>query len=574
MEQVTRLWNSLSWKQRISIAAALAVALAAIWGGVRWNRQRDLRPLFTNLAPEDASAIVEKLRQSNVPYQVSDGGTILVPSARVAELRIEMAGAGLPRTGRVGFELFDQTNLGVSDFAEQVNYRRALEGELERSVMTLSEVERARVHVTFAKESLFTENRQPAKASVMVKLRPGARLSQQNVTAIQHLTASAVEGLEPSAVSVLDMSGNLLSRPAIQLEEEGRLSSGMLEFRQSLEKEYLAKIRATLDPLLGPERYRAGVSIECDFSSGEQSEETFDPTKSVMVTSARTEDLSGAAATAGIPGTASNLPRPAPRVPGSSGGVSRKTENITYQTSRVVRHIKLPQGSIRRISVAVLVDHRLRWDGAGAKARRVLEPPAPETLKVVRDVLAGVVGFQQERGDQILVESLPFEATLQAAPPPEPRNAGRTPERSPFLPGGWARPLLEKAPLPVWGAAGTILIIVMAAVLWLLVRRLRGRPKAGPATVDAGPAALPGAHAPGQIPPGKPAEFEQQALAMLEHNRAEREKLELEALQSLQVQAAPQTKKAEVLRKAISDQVRKDPAAAAQLVRTWITENR
>ncbi len=186
------------------------------------------------------------------------------------------------------------------------------------------------------------------------------------------------------------------------------MSSAMLEFRQSLEKEYLAKIRSTLDPLLGPERYRAGVSVECDFSSGEQSEETFDPSKSVMVTSARTEDVSGtAAATAGIPGTASNLPRPAPRLPGSAGGVSRKTENITYQTSRVVRHIRLPQGTVRRISVAVLVDHRLRWEGAGPRARRVLEPPAPETLKVVRDVLAGVVGFQQERGDQILVESLP-----------------------------------------------------------------------------------------------------------------------------------------------------------------------
>lgn len=572
MEQLTRLWQSLSWKQRASLAAALAVVAALLAAAVHWNRQRGLQPLFTNLAPEDAGAIVDKLKSSNVRYRVSDGGAVLVPSDRVAELRLEMASAGLPRTGRIGFELFDQTNLGVTDFAEQVNYRRALEGELERSVMALAEVERARVHVTFAKESLFTEQRQPAKGSVLVKLRPGARLSPQNVLAIQHLTASAVEGLAPEAVSVLDMAGNLLSRPALELEGEGRLTSAMLEFRQNLEREYLAKIRSTLDPLLGPGRYRAGVNVDCDFTSGEQSEETFDPSRSVMVTSARTEDLSGgAAASAGIPGTASNLPRPAPRLPGSSSGVSRKTENITYQTSRVVRRIKIPQGALRRISVAVLVDHKLRWEGEGARARRVLEPPAPETLKVVRDVLAGVVGFQQERGDQILVESLPFESTLLAEPPP-----GRVPDQTPaphgFVPPAWAKPLLEKAPLPVWLGAAAALLIVFLAIAWLLLRRLiRRRPAA---SVDsAGPAISAGVSR-GQIPPAEDEALEQQALAAIEHNRAEKERLEREALLALQKQLPTQTKKAEVLKKAIAEQTRKDPEAIAQLIRTWITENR
>jgi flagellar M-ring protein FliF len=571
MEQLNRLWQSLSWKQRASLAGALVVVAALLAAAVHWNRQRDLRPLFTNLAPEDAGAIVEKLKSSNVRYQVTDGGAVLVPSDRVAELRLEMAAAGLPRTGRIGFELFDQTNLGVTDFAEQVNYRRALEGELERSVMALAEVERARVHVTFAKESLFTEQRQPAKGSVLVKLRPGARLSPQNVLAIQHLTASAVEGLAPEAVSVLDMAGNLLSRPVLDLEGEGRLTSAMLEFRQNLEREYLAKIRTTLDPLLGPGRYRAGVNVDCDFTSGEQSEETFDPSRSVMVTSARTEDVSGAAAAAGIPGTASNLPRPAPRLPGSSSGVSRKTENITYQTSRVVRRIRIPQGSLRRISVAVLVDQKLRWEGEGPNARRVLEPPSPETLKVVRDVLAGVVGFQQERGDQILVETLPFESTLLAEPPP-----GRAPQAAPqstgFEPPAWAKPLLEKAPLPVWLGAAAALLIVLMAIAWLLLRRLlRRRPAA---SVDPSRPAVSGGAAPAQIPPGDDDALEQQTLAAMEHNRAEKERLEREALLALQKQLPAQTKKAEVLKKAIAEQTRKDPEAIAQLIRTWITENR
>lgn len=569
MQQLTRLWQSLSWKQRASLGGALIAVIALLAAAVEWNRQRDLRPLFTNLAPEDAGAIVARLKSANVRYRVSDGGSVLVPSDRVAELRLEMAASGLPRTGRVGFELFDQTNLGVTDFAEQVNFRRALEGELERSVMSLAEVERARVHVTFAKESLFTENRQPAKASVLVKLRPGARLSPQNVIAVQHLTASAVEGLAPEAVSVLDMAGNLLSRPALELDGEGRHSSAMLEFRQSLEREYLAKIRSTLDPLLGPDRYRAGVNVECDFTSGEQSEETFDPTKSVMVTSAHTEDISGAAAAAGIPGTASNLPRPAPRLPGSSSGVSRKTENITYQTSRVVRHIKIPQGSVRRLSVAVLVDHKIRWEGEGAKARRVLEPPSPESLKVVRDVLAGVVGFQQERGDQILVESLPFESTLLAEPPPARAPSGGS-VRGGFVPPAWAKPLLDKAPLPVWLGAAAALLIVLLVIAWLLLRRLVRR---GPAAaVDAGKPAVAGGASPPQIASADDGALEQQALAAIEHNRAEKERLEREALLALQKQLPAQTKKAEVLKKAIAEQARKDPEATAQLIRTWMTE--
>ncbi len=572
MQQITQLWKSLSWKQRASLGAALLAVCGLIYAAIQWNRQRDLRPLFTNLAPEDAGSIVEKLKTLNVRYRVSDGGAVLVPSSRVAELRLEMAAAGLPRTGRVGFELFDQTSLGVTDFAEQVNYRRALEGELERSVMSLAEVERARVHVTFAKESLFADRRQPAKASVLVKLRPGARLSPQNVVAVQHLTASAVEGLAPESVSVLDMAGNLLSRPSLDLEGDGRHSSAMLEFRQNLEREYLAKIRSTLDPILGADRYRAGVNIDCDFTSGEQSEETFDPSRSVMVTSARTEDVSGAgAAQAGIPGTASNLPRPAPRLPGSPSGVSRKTENVTYQTSRVVRHIRIPQGAVRRVSVAVLVDHKLRWEGAGSGARRVLEPPPPETLKVVRDVLAGVVGYQQERGDQILVESLPFESTLLAEPPAAPPSTPM-PQPGGFTPPAWAKPLLEKAPWPVWLGAAAALLVVLVAVAWLLLRRLLRRAPA--AAMEPAQPSIPGAPQPGQLPAAAQPDFEDQALAALEHTRAEKERQEKEALLALQKQLPVQTKKAEVLKKAIAEQARKDPEAMAHLVRTWITENR
>ena len=576
MEQLQRLFAGLTLRQRISIVIAVLVVVVGLTFGMRWNRERDLRPLFTNLAAEDSGAIVEKLKAGNVAYTVADNGAIMVPSARVAELRLEMASAGLPRTGRLGFELFDKTNLGTTDFAEHVNYRRAIEGELERSVMALAAVERSRVHVTFAKDSVFLDNRQPAKASVLVKLKPGARLTAQNVMAIQHLAASAVESLTPDAVSVVNMDGTLLSKPRRDLDSDVGASSGMAEYRQALEKEYLAKIKTTLDPLLGSEKYRTGVSLDCDLTSGEVSEESFDPNRSVMVTSQKSEDASGIAAPSGVPGTASNLPRPVPRSGTAGGGVSRKTENVAYQTSRVVKHLKLPQGMLKRISISVLVDQSVRWEGVGPKARRVLEPPTPEKLKVVRDVLAGVVGFQQDRGDQILVETLPFEATLTAPPPEDPGKA--TPAPPPGsgiqLPA-WLTPLLGKAPAPVWIGAAACLVLVLLLVAFLLMRRLMGRgaPPKGKFVVSA--TALPEAEKGGvrQVSPGaQKAAFDEKASAVMATNQSERDRVEREALASLQL--PPQTKKAEVLRKVISEQAQKDPAGIAQLLRTWITEQR
>ncbi len=576
MEQIQRLLAGLTLVQKISIAFAILVVGGGLTLGMRWNKERDLRPLFTNLAAEDSGAIMEKLKSANVEYKVADNGSVLVPSARVAELRLEMASAGLPRTGRLGFEIFDKTNLGTTDFTEHVNYRRAIEGELERSVMALAAVEHARTHVTFAKDSVFLDSRQPAKASVLVKLRLGAHLTPQNVTAIQHLTASAVEGLVPEGVSVVDMDGTLLSKPRRDPDSEAGTSGSMADYRQSLEKEYLAKIKATLDPLLGAEKYRTGVSLDCDFTSGEQSEETFDPNHSVMVSSQRTEDASGVNGPSGVPGTASSLPRPVPRGGATAGGVSRKTENVSYQTSRVVKHLKLPQGILKRLSISVLVDQAVRWEGTGAKARRVLEPPPPEKLKVVRDVLAGVVGFQQERGDLILVETLPFEATLAAPPPDDPKKATPTPAPASGLQlPAWLTPLLGKAPAPVWIGAGACLLIVVLLIAFLLVRKLRkrGGKVQGQAVNTA--AGLPdGAHgASRQINQVEhKSGSDDMAQALMASNQAERARIEQETLASLKLPS--QTKRAEVLRKVIAEQAEKDPVATAQLVRTWITEQR
>src|SRR5690348_14243120 len=212
MDQLTKLFKSLSIAQRLSILiCGIAVTGGVLWFS-HWERESGMRPLYTSLAPEDASAIMQKLREGGVDYRITGNGTtLLVPEAKAPELRLQMAGLGLPKTGRIGFEIFDKTNFGITDFAEHVNYRRAVEGELERSIMALAEVQQARVHVTLPKESVFLESREAAKASVLVGLRPGARLAAPNVTAITNLVSSAVEGLTPEAVSVVDLQGNLLS---------------------------------------------------------------------------------------------------------------------------------------------------------------------------------------------------------------------------------------------------------------------------------------------------------------------------------------------------------------------------
>src|SRR3954447_190306 len=209
LDQWKTVWNNLSLRHRVTIGSAVLLVAAAFFGLTRWQRERDFKPLYTGMSAEDAGAVVTKLKETGVEFRISDdGSTVLAPSARQAELRLELASAGLPKTGRIGFELFDKTNLGMTDFAEQVNYRRALEGELERSVRAITEIETARVHITFPKDSVFLESRTPGKASVLLKLRNGAKLPQQSLAGITHMVASAVEGLTPEAVSIMDVHGN------------------------------------------------------------------------------------------------------------------------------------------------------------------------------------------------------------------------------------------------------------------------------------------------------------------------------------------------------------------------------
>lgn len=544
MDQLKKLYSALTRQQLIGIAAAVILSVAGLIGFVNWNHNRDFKPLFTGMAPEDAAAVVAKLKEGGVEHRLSENGTsVSVPSAKVDEVRLELAAAGLPKTGRVGFELFDRNNLGITDFTEHVNYRRALEGELERSVKGLSAVEQARVHLTFPKDSVFLDYREPAKASVLLSLRAGGHLTPQNVQAISNLVGSAVEGLSPDQVSILDMQGNLLNRPKKHLTDN-EPSEAILDYKHQVEKDLMAKVEATLDPLLGEGRFRVGISADCDFSTTEQSEEVLDPTKSAMVTSQKSEDVAGGTQNSGTPGTASNLPRGVARPGGSGLNTSRRTESTSFETSKLVRHTKLPQGTVKRISASILLDQDVRWEGVGKLRKRVLAPPTPERIKAINDVIAGVIGFDAARGDKLVIESLPFEQTVAAYAGNE--GTGKEPEGQKG-PKNVLDDLMRDKRILYGAPAGAI--AVLAALVFLGMRKKKA----------------------------KKAIALQKALAEKERKSLEKKSAstaaEEEEAENL-LQLPPVPKKLEALRTQVRESVRRDPRQAAEILKGWLDEER
>lgn len=571
MTQWIGLWTKLTTRQQLSVAFAAVGLVAAIYAFVHWQTERDFEPLFENLNPEEAGQIVTRLKEGGIPVRVGGDGTrISIPSAQVAEQRLSLAAEGLPQSGRIGFEIFDQTNFGATDFTEQVNYKRAIEGELERSLRTIQAIDQARVHVTFAKKSVFLENQEPAKGSVMVKLRPGATMDPRQSAAIAQLVASAVEGLRPDQVSIIDMRGNLLSRPRQEKTDDGNEPpEAILQFRRRIEEDLQSKLGSTLDPLLGAGRYRGSVSVDLDMTSGQESAEVFDPENSVMTSTQKQEDVSSSARTGGLPGTASNLPRGSGATRPAPAGVTRRSESVNFQTSRTVRNTVVPQGVLKRVSVAVLVDQKLRWEGEGANARRVLEPPSEDTVNSIRELVTGALGLQEDRGDQLVVESLPFDATLAEPPPGTPPSATPAAPATP-LPE-WLSFLPQGVPLWAYGAGAGGLLVVLALIVFLLRRKRRPKAALAPSAT-----AIPAAHGASaghhiSLPEGMEASggnlesflLEQQEKLKLKENAA------LASLKGVQPRA-----ESDVLTAHLVETVNRDPAGAAQVLRSWLTEDR
>lgn len=404
------LWSGMTpSRRRWGMVAGLL--LASTLGFLLWYGLRtDWRTLYTNLEPDDARQIGQILTQSQIPFDVTpDGAGIRVPAEQLDKARLATAAKGGVKGGRLGFEIFDKPNWVGSEFDEQVNYQRALEGELEHTVGTLADVESARVHLVLPHESLFRDQERPAKASVVLQLRRRS-LADGEPDAIRNLVASAVDGLLPENVVLVDASGHLPLGPktaqALQLTAE-----------QALE----AKLISTLEPVTGAGNVRASVTLEYEHASSDILQEMYDPDKSATLSMQRTEQSSGPQQVpAGIPGTASNAPnsQALPVYPQqTTAPQSAKSESGTYGVSKTDRHTIEAPGRVRRLTAAIVVNDRLMQAASKGKAA-VWQPRSAEEIRNLTSLAQAAVGFDASRGDMLTVEDLAFDGnTTQAAVP-------------------------------------------------------------------------------------------------------------------------------------------------------------
>ena len=539
-QQIAVFWASLTTRRRIVLVASGAFVFSGIFVFRSEMAERAYRPLYTGLTDKEAGMAVARLKEMQVPYKLArGGGTILVPEPHLAEVRLQLATDGLPQSGRLGFELFDGSSFGATEFAEHVNFRRALEGELERSVLSLSEVERARVHISLPKKSVFLDHQQAAKASVVLQLRRGSSLRKEQVDAISFLVASAVEGLEAKKVVVVDTNGSVLARP--RPDSEG-CSGEQLEYQHDLEKAIGGRILATLEPYIGFDRVRSSVAVECDWNAGEQTEEILDP-ETIVMTSQRSQETAQPLKQGGIPGTASNLPRqPEPAVTEASGA-TRILETTNYQTSRTVTRMNLERGEVKRLSVAVLVDHRIEVDEQARKLVRVAR--TAEEMRKFRQLVVAAAGIIEERGDVLTIESLPFtifEDPLE--PPPPPPN----PEDNIF-----SLEWLEKYRYHV--IAVGIALVLAAFTVWfaLRIKRRVSRMKT-------------------EAEAKRRADEERKEIEAAEDQARLQQAEEAKMLKGLRL-ATLQSSKAQVLKKHLEEMAINEPDSFVQLLRSWIHED-
>lgn len=426
LPQLARVrWASMLPGQRFW-AAVGALLLVGLVGGLFWYGLRtDWRTLYSDLDPEDARQAAQILAQAQIPFQPAAGGSaIQVPVGQLDKARLATAAKGGLKTGRMGFEIFDKPNWVGSEFDEQVNYQRALEGELEHTVGSLSDVESARVHLVLPHDSLFREQERPAKASVVVKLRH-LSLAEGEPDAIRNLIASAVDGLSPDRVVLVDAAGRVPLAP--KTSEAVRLGA-----EQALEE----KLTATLEPVTGPGNVRASVTVDYDETATDETRETYDPTQTVTLSMQRTEQTAGAQpVAAGVPGTATNAPntQALPVYPQqSSSPQSAKTESGTYGVSKTTRHIVENSGRLRRLTAAIVVNDRLVQPATKGKPA-VWQTRSADELGRLTALAEASVGFDKTRGDTMTVADLPFEGNRPAPPVSALAQALTLAENSPVL---------------------------------------------------------------------------------------------------------------------------------------------
>jgi flagellar M-ring protein FliF len=432
----------MSSQQKLGLMLAASAIIALLGGGWMWSQAPAYKVLFSNVSDRDGGAIISSLQQMNIPYKFAEGGgAILVPSSEVHDARLKLASQGLPKGGLVGFELMENQKFGTSQFLEQVNFQRALEGELARSVQALAAVSSARVHLAMAKQSVFMREQQKPSASVLVHLYPGRTLDPQQVNAVMHLVSSSVPNLPIKNVTVVDQNGALLSKLDESSPSTG-LDPNQLKYLHDLEQSYVKRIEAILIPIVGLENVRAQVAADVDFAHTEQMAELYKPNQDPANSTVRSQQTSEATTVAGqvdggVPGALSNQP-PSPATapittaaatpangaqPGTAGAAgatpgeqgnpapppapvnSRKDATTNYEVDKTIQHTRKPVGGIKRLSAAVVVNYRRVTDEKGV----VTAQPLNDMEKAqITDLVKEAMGFNKERGDTLSVANSPF----------------------------------------------------------------------------------------------------------------------------------------------------------------------
>jgi len=410
---MARMLFGMPSQQKLGLIVAVASTVALLAGLFMWGQTPDYRVLYANMSERDGGAVIEALQQQNVPYKFSEGGTLMVPADKVHEMRLQMAAKGLPKGGAVGFELMENQKFGTSQFLEQVNYQRALEGELARSVETMASVASARVHLAIPKPTVFAREQQKPSASVVLALHAGRSLEAGQVSSIVHLISSSVPNMPSQAVTVVDQSGTLLSSARSGASEQ-LMDATQLKYVRQIEQDYVKRIEDILIPITGAQNVRAQVTANLDFSQTEQTAEIYKPNQppnQAAVRSLQTlETTNGTTTTGGVPGALSNQP-PVPATapittpaataaPGTATAPTNAHKELTtnYEVDRTIQHTKTPTGSIQRLSIAVVVNNPSSTDADGKVTSR---PYTDAEKEQITALVKETVGFDEKRGDSL-----------------------------------------------------------------------------------------------------------------------------------------------------------------------------
>ena len=418
--------SALDRAQRMRLGAGVALLVAAAVAAVVMGRQPDYRVLFSNLGDKDGGAVVAQLSQMNVPYKYSEGGgAILIPADRVHDVRLRLATQGLPKGSVAGFELMESNKFGMTQFQERLNFQRGLEGELTRSIQALSSVQSARVHLALPNQNGFFREQQKPSASVLVSLHPGRILDRAQLAGIVHLVASSVPELAPSAVSVLDDTGKLLSQSP-DSAAGAEINAQQLLYVQQLEQQYSRRIMDILEPVVGRDNVKAQVTAEVDFSQTESTSEQFRPNQTPDSSAVRSQQVlesrgSSTKTATGVPGAVANQPpapsaapingaNPAPNAGGQQGTeeqTNKRESTTNYEVDKTVKVVRGSTGAVKRLSAAVVVNYQSAED----KGKTVTKALTPEQIEQMTALVRETIGFNRERGDSVNLMNTPFQVT-------------------------------------------------------------------------------------------------------------------------------------------------------------------